>query len=87
MIPFHTITGPEDAPVLVLSNSLGSTTAMWDPQVPALAERLRVVRYDQRGHGASPVPPGISSSSASLARMRTLLSTRTGAGKRTLLSP
>ena len=44
--------------VLVLSNSLGSTSAMWDPQVPRLAERLRVVRYDHRGHGGSPVPPG-----------------------------
>jgi 3-oxoadipate enol-lactonase len=52
------ISGPDDAPVLVLSNSLGSTTAMWDPQVPTLAERLRVVRYDHRGHGGSPVPPG-----------------------------
>jgi 3-oxoadipate enol-lactonase len=50
--------GPDDAPVLVLSNSLGTTTAMWDPQVPTLAERLRVVRYDHRGHGGSPVPPG-----------------------------
>ena len=54
----HEIAGPDDAPVLVLSNSLGSTIAMWDPQVPALAERLRVVRYDHRGHGGSPVPPG-----------------------------
>jgi 3-oxoadipate enol-lactonase len=50
--------GPPDAPLLVMSNSLGSTTAMWDPQVPTLAERLRVVRYDHRGHGGSPVPPG-----------------------------
>jgi 3-oxoadipate enol-lactonase len=54
----YEVTGPDDAPVLVLSNSLGSTTAMWDPQVPTLAERLRVVRYDHRGHGDSPVPPG-----------------------------
>lgn len=52
------ISGPDDAPVLVLSNSLGSTTAMWDPQVATLAERLRVVRYDHRGHGGSPVPSG-----------------------------
>jgi 3-oxoadipate enol-lactonase len=54
----HEIVGPGDAPVVVLSNSLGSTIAMWDPQVPALARDLRVVRYDHRGHGASPVPPG-----------------------------
>ena len=54
----HTLDGPDGAPVVVLSNSLGSTPAMWDPQFHALAERLRVVRYDHRGHGASPVPPG-----------------------------
>lgn len=54
----HEIAGPDDAAVLVLSNSLGSTVAMWDPQVPALARDLRVVRYDHRGHGGSPVPPG-----------------------------
>jgi 3-oxoadipate enol-lactonase len=50
--------GPEDAPVLVLSNSLGTTLAMWDEQAPALSERFRLLRYDHRGHGGSPVPPG-----------------------------
>jgi 3-oxoadipate enol-lactonase len=54
----HEVLGRDDAPVVVLSNSLGSTAWMWKGQVPALAERLRVVRYDHRGHGASPVPPG-----------------------------
>ena len=54
----HVVTGPEDAPVAVLSNSLGSTYEMWDAQADALAERFRVVRYDTRGHGRSPVPPG-----------------------------
>ena len=53
-----TVDGPEDAPVVVLSNSLGATRAMWDPQVPVLAERYRVITYDTRGHGASPAPPG-----------------------------
>jgi 3-oxoadipate enol-lactonase len=54
----HTLEGPEGAPVLVLSNSLGSTLEMWDDQASVLRERFRLVRYDQRGHGGSPVPPG-----------------------------
>jgi 3-oxoadipate enol-lactonase len=54
----HDALGPRDAPVVVLSNSLGSTPAMWDGQVRALSRHLRVVRYDHRGHGDSPVPPG-----------------------------
>jgi 3-oxoadipate enol-lactonase len=52
------IDGPSDAPPLVLGPSLGTTAAMWEPQVPTLAEHFRVIRYDARGHGASPVPPG-----------------------------
>jgi 3-oxoadipate enol-lactonase len=47
--------GPEDAPVVVLSNSMGATLEMWDPQIPVLAEHLRVVRYDHPGHGGSTV--------------------------------
>ena len=54
----YTVDGPADAPVVVLSNSLGATRGMWDPQVPALAERYRVVTYDTRGHGESPAPTG-----------------------------
>lgn len=51
-------TGPEGAPVVVLAASLGATRAMWRHQVPVLAERFRVVAFDARGHGRSPVPPG-----------------------------
>lgn len=53
--------GPADAPVLVLSNSLGTAMAMWEDQVPALARHFRVLRYDTRGHGASSVMPGDTS--------------------------
>jgi 3-oxoadipate enol-lactonase len=54
----HTEQGAADAEPLVLSNSLGTTSAMWDPQAAALAARFRLIRYDTRGHGASPVPAG-----------------------------
>ena len=54
----HKVDGPDDAPVLVLSNSIGSTSAMWDPQMPVLSERFRVVRYETRGHAGAPVPAG-----------------------------
>ena len=49
---------PPDAPTVVLSNSLGATHRMWDRQVAALSARYRVIRYDTRGHGNSPVPAG-----------------------------
>ncbi len=52
------VTGRAEGPVVVLSNSLGSTHRMWDAQLEALERRFRVVRYDTRGHGGSPVPDG-----------------------------
>ena len=50
--------GPPDAPVLMLSNSLGTDLTMWNPQVEHFARRFRVLRYDTRGHGASAVTAG-----------------------------
>lgn len=54
----HEISGSPDTPAVLLLNSLGSTLAMWERQVPELAEHFLVVRCDTRGHGESPVPPG-----------------------------
>ena len=45
-------------PVLVFSNSLGTTGVMWDAQAAALSDRFRVLRYDARGHGGTPAPRG-----------------------------
>jgi 3-oxoadipate enol-lactonase len=50
--------GPRDAPVLVLGNSLGSTRHLWEPQIPGLGDHFRLLRYEHRGHGGSPAPPG-----------------------------
>jgi 3-oxoadipate enol-lactonase len=57
-----TIDGPDDAPVLVLANPIGTNAGIWRHQVPVLSRYFRVVRYEQRGHGPagaqSPAPPG-----------------------------
>lgn len=54
----YRIDGPARAPVVVLSNSLGTDLHMWSPQVLDLATSYRVLRYDTRGHGLSSVTPG-----------------------------
>jgi 3-oxoadipate enol-lactonase len=52
------VEGPQDAPVLILSNSLGTTLHMWDGQVGPLTKHFRLVRFDRRGHGKSGLPKG-----------------------------
>lgn len=57
--PLHVeVEGPDDAPVLMLSNSLCTDLRMWDDQMPAFTKAFRVVRYDRRGHGQSGIPKG-----------------------------
>jgi 3-oxoadipate enol-lactonase len=52
------VEGRDGGPTLMLSNSLGCTLQMWEPQMKALTQLFRVIRYDRRGHGKSSVPPG-----------------------------
>jgi len=54
----YQLEGDAALPVLVLSNSLGTSLSMWDPQMPELLRHFRVLRYDTRGHGQSGVTPG-----------------------------
>lgn len=54
----YLLEGPAGAPVLVLSNSLGTDLHMWDAQVPAFTRHFQVLRYDTRGHGQSLVSEG-----------------------------
>jgi 3-oxoadipate enol-lactonase len=66
----HEATGPNDAPVLVLVNSLGTDLRVWDALLPLLGDRFRTLRYDKRGHGltdATPVPYAMATLAADLA--------------------
>ncbi|TFW31338.1 3-oxoadipate enol-lactonase [Massilia horti] len=54
----YAVDGDRSRPALVLSNSLGTSLEMWDPQVARLSEHFYVIRYDTRGHGQSEVTPG-----------------------------
>ena len=49
--------GPDDAPVVVMSNSLSTSLEMWDWQLSALSDKYRMLRWDKRGHGGSAVTP------------------------------
>ncbi|MEW2316042.1 bifunctional 3-oxoadipate enol-lactonase/4-carboxymuconolactone decarboxylase PcaDC [Streptomyces bauhiniae] len=68
--------GPEDAPVLILGPSLGTTWHMFDRQVPELVKQWRVLRFDLPGHGGAPAHPA-----GSVAELATrLLATLDGLG-------
>ncbi|MFJ8795831.1 4-carboxymuconolactone decarboxylase [Streptomyces sp. NPDC102462] len=64
--------GPEDAPVLILGPSLGTTWHMWDRQVPELVRQWRVFRFDLPGHGGAPAHPADSVAELSARLLATL---------------
>lgn len=55
---FYSCSGDPANPALVLSNSLGTTRQMWQPQLEALSKHFYLIRYDTRGHGLSDKPVG-----------------------------
>ncbi len=55
---FYRLQGNAGRPLLILSHSIGTDHAMWDPQVEGLLPYFQILRYDTRGHGASEVPAG-----------------------------
>ncbi|MFD2261430.1 3-oxoadipate enol-lactonase [Lacibacterium aquatile] len=55
---FYRWDGPEGAPVLMLGNPIGTDHTLWDPVLPLLKGKVRTLRFDTRGHGASDSPAG-----------------------------
>lgn len=58
------IDGAETAPPLLMAHPLGGSLEAWSPQIPDLARRFRVIRYDARGHGGTPAPDSAAGSDA-----------------------
>ena len=54
----YELSGPEDAPVVMLSHSLACSLVMWRPQMVVLESAFQVLRFDTRGHGGSEAPTG-----------------------------
>ena len=54
---YHREDGPADGPPVLMVHAFPTSHALWAPQVPALADRYRLIRPDLRGFGDSPVPP------------------------------
>jgi 3-oxoadipate enol-lactonase len=52
------VEGSENKPALMLSNPLGTNLHIWYPQLSALLDHFRIVRYDSRGHGNTPASRG-----------------------------
>jgi 3-oxoadipate enol-lactonase len=69
----YELSGPASAPVVTLSHSLAVDLSMWDPQMKALTERYRVLRYDMRGHGGTDVSEGAYSLDELTADLHALL--------------
>jgi 3-oxoadipate enol-lactonase len=68
-VSLHVVTdGPAEAPPVLLCNSLGTDLTMWDSMAAHLRGRVRLIRYDKRGHGRSSPPPETESSIARLGR-------------------
>ncbi|WP_246586033.1 4-carboxymuconolactone decarboxylase [Streptomyces yatensis] len=78
--PHHHLTGPTHptpAPPLILGPSIGTSLAVWEPQLPALAREHRVLRWDLPGHGRSPAAllpsDGSAGGSATIGRLADLV--------------
>ncbi|WP_309055131.1 alpha/beta hydrolase [Streptomyces sp.] len=81
--------GPEGAPAVVLAHGWTCSIAFWAEQIRALATDHRVIAYDQRGHGRSPLPgpTGQGYSTTSLADdLEAVLAATLGPGERAVLA-
>lgn len=70
---YYEVSGPDDAPAVVLASGLGGAAGYWAPNLAALSERFRVVSFDQRGTGRSDRELPDASLDAIAADMLTLL--------------
>ncbi|NIY65264.1 bifunctional 3-oxoadipate enol-lactonase/4-carboxymuconolactone decarboxylase PcaDC [Streptomyces malaysiensis] len=71
--PHHDLSGPPTAPPLILGPSIGTSLAVWEPQLPALTRTHRILRWDLPGHGGSPAALLPSDGSATIGDLAALV--------------
>lgn len=65
--------GAPNGPAIVFAHAMGFDHRIWDAVIAELAQGLRIVSYDLRGHGASSTPPAPYSMGAMIRDAETLL--------------
>ncbi|MEO3752014.1 4-carboxymuconolactone decarboxylase [Streptomyces sp. B6B3] len=68
-LPHHRTDGPTDGVPLILGPSLGTSLAVWEPQLAGLTVRHRVLRFDLPGHGGSRAVPAPADGVAGMAEL------------------
>lgn len=71
----YRVAGDPHLPVLLLIHGITSSSATWEPVIPALAEHVHVIAPDLYGHGASDVPHADYSLGGFATQMRDLMDT------------
>lgn len=71
----YRVAGDPSLPVLLLVHGITSSSATWDPVIPALAEHAHVVAPDLYGHGGSDVPGADYSLGGFATQIRDLMDT------------
>lgn len=78
--------GPRDGEVLVLAHGWTCSTKHWYAQINTFSEHYRVVAYDQRGHGRTPLGKTRLSTELLGADLESVVRAVTGDGRRALVA-
>src|SRR5580698_7123154 len=77
---FYREAGPADAPTVLLLHGFPSSSRMWEPLLPVLADKYHLIApdYPGFGHSSAPSPSSFEYTFDNLAKVTNELATRLG---------